>query len=174
MITLKPFDKKDFQQLLDWVESPRFLMQWSGTAFSYPLNQAQLSKHLEEADRENPKRLAFKAVDGENKMVGYIELNNIDQDNHKTAIVSRVLVSQQNRGNGAGEAMVKGVVRIGFEELHLHRLELRVFDFNKSAIACYEKAGFQKEGILRDYRKFENEYWNTVVMSMLESDWRAK
>lgn len=174
MITLKKFERTDFQQLLDWIESPRFLMQWSGTAFSYPLNQAQLAKHLEETKVENPKRLAFKAVNNEGKMDGYIELNNIDLDNHKTATVSRVLVNPHNRGKGTGEAMVRKVARIGFEELHLHRLELRVFDFNKGAIACYEKAGFHQEGVLRDYRKFENEYWNTIVMSMLESEWEGK
>lgn len=173
MITLKTFDEKDFQQLLDWMESTRFLMQWSGTAFSYPLNQAQLAKHLEETKGENPKRLIFKAVNSEGEMGGYVELNNIDLDNHKTATVSRVLVSPHYRGEGIGEAMVREVARIGFEDLHLHRIELRVFDFNKGAIACYEKAGFQKEGTLRDYRKFKNEYWNTIIMSMLEGDWQG-
>lgn len=170
---LKRFEKTDFQKLLEWIESPRFLMQWAGPAFSYPLDQNQLEKHFEASKAETPIRLAFKAVDSEDKMMGYIELNNIDR-NHETATVSRVLAGPHTRGKGTGEAMVRGITKIGFDELHLHRLDLRVFDFNKGAIACYEKAGFQKEGTLRDVRKFEGEYWSSIVMSMLESEWNLR
>jgi RimJ/RimL family protein N-acetyltransferase len=46
-----------------------------------------------------------------------------------------------------------------------------VFDFNLSVIACYEKAGFIKEGLLRDSRKNDDEYWNLWEMSILENEW---
>ena len=32
----------------------------------------------------------------------------------------------------------------------MHRVGLGVFDFNDSAIACYERAGFRREGVLRE------------------------
>jgi RimJ/RimL family protein N-acetyltransferase len=168
MIELRPFTKKDFQRLISWVESPRFLMQWAGPAFSYPLNEIQLEKHLEEAKGINPRREIFKVVECESgEVIGHIELNNIDWDNN-SATISRVLAAPAARGKGIGEAMVKEISRIGFEELHLHRLELKVFDFNERAIACYEKAGFVKEGVIRDARKFGEEYWNSCIMSLLD------
>lgn len=67
--------------------------------------------------------------------------------------------------------MMKAILKVAFEELNLHRVSLGVFDFNVSAIACYEKAGFTKEGLLRDSRKNGDEYWNLWEMSILENEW---
>jgi RimJ/RimL family protein N-acetyltransferase len=67
--------------------------------------------------------------------------------------------------------MIKEILKIAFDELQLHRVSLGVFDFNFSAIACYEKAGFIKEGLLRDSRKNGDEYWSLWEMSILENEW---
>jgi RimJ/RimL family protein N-acetyltransferase len=78
------------------------------------------------------------------------------------------------RGQGIGRLMIEEILKIAFRELKLHRVSLGVFDFNKSAIACYEKAGFVKEGLLRDSVRMGNEYWNLWEMSILESEWLGK
>ncbi len=49
--------------------------------------------------------------------------------------------------------MMKAVLHIAFDELKLHRVTLGVYDFNISAISCYEKIGFVKEGLLRESKK---------------------
>jgi RimJ/RimL family protein N-acetyltransferase len=64
-------------------------------------------------------------------------------------------------------------LRVGFDEVGLHRIELLVFDFNLAAIACYEHAGLVKEGRLRDVRRMGDSYWSVYQMSMLEDEWRA-
>ncbi|KAA0546734.1 GNAT family N-acetyltransferase [Bacillus sp. BGMRC 2118] len=86
-----------------------------------------------------------------------MELDNIHAY-HRSATISRVLVNPSYHGLGIGTSMVRALVEFGFGELQLHRIELRVFDFNTSAIACYKKVGFKTEGHFRDYRRFENEY----------------
>lgn len=67
--------------------------------------------------------------------------------------------------------MMKEILKVVFDELKLHRVSLGVFDFNLSAIACYEKTGFIKEGLLRDSIKNDDEYWNLWEMSILENEW---
>jgi len=54
----------------------------------------------------------------------------------------------------------------------LHRIDLVVFDFNQAAIACYEKAGFVREGHIREARRMGDGYWSLYLMSMLEDEWR--
>jgi RimJ/RimL family protein N-acetyltransferase len=68
--------------------------------------------------------------------------------------------------------MMQEILRFGFENLSLHRIDLLVFDFNTTAIHCYERVGFKKEGMLREARKVEDKYWNVCLMSMLEDEWR--
>ena len=67
--------------------------------------------------------------------------------------------------------MVKELVKIGFEQLHLHRISLGVYDKNKAAIKCYQNCGFRTDGVLRDIQKYKDGYWSLMEMSILEHEW---
>lgn len=168
MVELKIFEKADFQQLIDWVDSPEFLLQWGGPAFEFPLTEKQLEKYIENADA-----LVFKVVESDTgAAIGHISLGRIDRKN-KAARVGKVLVGDMKvRVKGIGQQMLNEILKIAFDELHLHRVSLGVFDFNSRAIACYEKAGFIKEGLLRDFSKIGDEYWSLWEMSILEDEFR--
>ena len=168
-VKLKPFTKTDIEQLIAWTTSAEFLLQWAGPALHYPLDQVQLLQHLAEVEQADLEHLIFKAVNSETgETVGHGELMGIDRSN-LSAKIARILVGPPElRGHGIGERIVRELLRIAFEVLSLHRVTLNVFDFNKSAIRCYEKVGFQQEGILREARKHGNKYWNVCIMSILE------
>ena len=89
---------------------------------------------------ESANTLAFKVIDEESgKVIGHISLGRIDNIN-KSARIGKVLVGDtEMRGRSIGKHMMKAVLHIAFEELKLHRVTLGVFDFNTSAISCYEK-----------------------------------
>ncbi len=59
-----------------------------------------------------------------------------------------------------------------FEQLKLHRLELDVFSFNPRAEKAYLKAGFKREGILRDALWDGEKYADDILMAILEDDWK--
>jgi RimJ/RimL family protein N-acetyltransferase len=62
----------------------------------------------------------------------------------------------------------------GFNNLNLHRIELGVFDFNPRAIHVYEKLGFKREGVLRDYLFSDGAYHDQILMSILDHEYREK
>ena len=172
MIKLRYFEPADFKQLIDWVETPEFMLQWAGPSFVFPLTEFQLQEYLKDANQEHSAAFIYSAVDKETgKLIGHISLTRIDRNN-RSARIGRVLVGDQNvRGQGVGRQMMTEVLKVAFDELNLHRVSLGVFDFNKSAISCYEKVGFQKEGLLRDYQKMDEEFWSLWEMSILENEW---
>ena len=174
MITLRPFDRSDFARLIGWVASPAFLLQWAGPLFTYPLDTAQLERYLAESQQDQPTRMIFTAVEAETGgAVGHIELGKIDSRN-RSASLARVLIGDPSRrSKGSGVEMVLRALEIGFDRLGLHRIDLVVFDFNMGAIACYERAGFVIEGRLREARRFGEDYWTLLQMSILEQEWRA-
>lgn len=174
LIRLEPFTRADFQRLIHWVTDEEFMVLWSGVFFTFPVDERQLEASLAGTFGDHPVRKTYKAVMNiDNQVVGHIELNNIDYRN-KAAMLSKVLVGEPKlRGKGVGEAMVNQLMRIAFEDLKLHRVDLRVFDFNHSAVNCYLRCGFQKEGLIRDFRKVGDQYWNSYIMSILEDEWRA-
>ena len=69
--------------------------------------------------------------------------------------------------------MIKEILRVAFEELNLHRVNLVVLETNKSAIECYKKVGFVEEGRMRDARKKDDKYYSLIEMSILEDEYYA-
>ena len=76
-------------------------------------------------------------------------------------------------GKGYGEDAMRILMRLAFEKLRLNRLSLRVFDFNHRAIACYEKCGFKREGVLREDHFAEGRFHDVIVMAILRSEYDA-
>jgi len=170
MVELEAFGRGDFDRLIGWVGSAEELMLWAGPIFHWPLDRSQLERYLAAAVGAEPSRRIYRAVDA-GEVVGHVELNAIERT-HRTTTLSRVLVRPGLRGRGTGTAMVRQVLSVAFDEMHLHRVDLFVFDFNASAIACYEGLGFRREGRLRDYRRLGDRYLSSLLMSMLEDEWR--
>ena len=171
-IALQAFGRDDFERLVNWSSTPEFLLQWAGPIFQFPLDTPQLERYLAPAAEIPPVRQIFKAV-VEGEVVGHIELDAIDRRN-RSARMSRVLIAHGLRGRGAGRVMVQALLELGFGELGLHRIDLVVFDFNLPAIACYEKAGFVREGRIREARRMGDGYWSLYLMSMLQDEWRNR
>ncbi|MEJ7693333.1 GNAT family protein [Daejeonella sp.] len=174
MIKLEYFTSADFDTLLDWVWDKELLVQWAGTQFRYPLTKNKLDWYIEEANNfDNSSTFVYKAVYTESgRTVGHISLTSINRKN-RSARITRVLVGNSDRGKGIAEQMVKALMKIGFNQLNLHRMSLGVYDNNTSAIKCYKKCGFQVDGLLRDIQKHNNSYLTLMEMSILENEWVA-
>jgi ribosomal-protein-alanine N-acetyltransferase len=74
---------------------------------------------------------------------------------------------------GLGTEITQLVLRYSFEELELHRVDLRVLQYNKRAIKCYEKCGFIQEGIEREGALIEGKYETDVFMSILDREFHS-
>ena len=177
-IRLTPFEKRHFDSLIAWVPSARELLEWGGPLFTHPLDLNQLERHWRRQSRGTERRLYTVLEDGPQPQgdrelpIGHVELCDIHPIN-RSARLCRVLVGpREHRGRGWGTAIVRAALAVAFDELRLHRVSLGVFDFNTPAIRCYERAGFRREGLLRDARRFETEYWSLMAMSLLEDEWR--
>jgi RimJ/RimL family protein N-acetyltransferase len=166
MIRFEKFEKEDFSRLISWIPTEELMIQFSGPIFSFPITFEQLDKYV-----NCDTRLVYKVVNSTtNEVVGHAELNNIDKKN-KSARICRILIGDNsNRNKGLGKAIINELVRIGFEEFELHRLDLAVFDFNHQGIRCYQACGFEIEGKLRETTRFGNEYWSIYNMSKLNDE----
>jgi len=176
-ITLRPFARTDFARLIGWVDDagPDFLIQWAGTKFAFPLDEAQLEGHLAEAEGPEATRFIFAAVDdATGHVVGHVELGRLDRDN-RSATVSRLLVGDSSaRGKGTGAQIVRVLLDKAFGELDLHRVDLYVLDLNLAAIRLYEGLGFKTEGHFVEARRAGGKYWNVYYMAMLKEQWLGR
>ena len=171
MVKLRKFEEADIPRLIGGIQDERFLQQWSGHQYQYPLDSTQLLKSLERTIGGKPSHFMFTAFrQDDGTAVGHIELMNIDYEN-ESACLGRALICQaEDRGKGMGTAMVAEALNYGFNVLGLMEINIGVFDFNKPAIACYRKLGFTEYEFREHARQFENESWNLVMMKLFNHE----
>jgi RimJ/RimL family protein N-acetyltransferase len=176
VIELIPFTEADVDPLLGWIRSLEELLFWTASSFGFPLNREHITQHMRDCAARGD-RLIFKAVDSASgEAVGYVELGALDARN-RSARIGRVLIAPQARGRGLGVEMMRAALAHAFDVLRVHRAELGVFDVNPRALACYERAGFRREGMRRESFAVPEElgggYWSEITMSVLASEWAA-
>ena len=174
MIRLEQFTDRDFPRLIQWVVSPELLVQWAGPRlFSWPLDLSQLRRYLADSLAEPPSCLIFKALDEQDRVVGHLELGAID-NNSRSATLCRVMIAPEARGQGICYPMVQSALTLAFGPLDFRRIDLRVYTFNDPAVRCYERAGFVREGVLREAVKVGDAYWDTVLMAVMRDEWEQR
>lgn len=100
--------------------------------------------------------------------LGSVYIRDIDRQHHK-AEYGIFIGEADARGRGIGTAAARLMLRYCFEEEGLHRVYLRALAENQQAIRSYEKAGFTREGLLRDDVCIDGKYRNIVWMSALNN-----
>ncbi len=124
-------------------------------------------KSLEEKDR-----YFFLIIAPDGRIIGESVINEIDWD-LRCANFRIGLFHTTERGKGIGTWATEVTRDFAFEELKLHRLELDVYSFNPRAEKAYLKAGFKREGVLRDAVMDGNQYADDILMAILEDEWKA-
>lgn len=136
MIILEPFTTNDIPLMLNWNFLEDELVQFGGTAFTYPLTEQQIVNFMKTKDA-----MYFKAIDPENNVV--IGAGQIVLMDNNTAKLARIVVGdKESRGKGYGKRMMMSFVQYARKELLRENVMLNVFDWNEGAIKCYEKIGF--------------------------------
>ena len=122
-------------------------------------------KSIEETDRYH-----FLFISPDNRIIGETVINEIDNQT-KSANFRIGIFQSSEQEKGIGTWALETTRDFAFETLKLHRLSLDVFSFNTRAEKCYLKAGFKREGVLRDAILNGNEYADDILMSILENEW---
>ena len=101
--------------------------------------------------------------------LGSVYIRDIDRQ-HRKAEYGIFIGEKSARGRGVGTAAARLMLDYCFYEEKLHRIYLRVFSSNEQAIRSYEKAGFIKEGLLREDVCIDGQYRDIIWMAALNPD----
>ena len=165
MIRLDTFTESDFSRLISWISSREMLMQFGGPLFIYPLTTHQLTIYCTEQNR-----FPFKVIDDSlNKVIGHAE---IFLPEKQKAVFCRLLIGDSaERNKGYGSQLVQKLLGICFVEMDIQEINLNVYDWNKNAIRCYEKTGFQiNEGKTRK-TVINDQEWTALNMIISKPQW---
>ncbi len=161
-----PFGENDIDELITWFPTAADVVQWAGPRLRAPLDLKQLLPFL---IQEPGGWQAWTVRGGTGHIAGHFQL--LFDPVCRQATLGRVAIAPAQRGRGLAAPMVELALQCAFAEPAIHRVELRVFDFNKAAIATYAGLRFQHEGLCREAVPVGDVFWNVAIMGLLRRDW---
>jgi len=133
---LKVYTCSDFKKLQSWVTDCEILLQFSGTDFSYPLQEQQFSKYQE----IHPDRTFYLGYLPDNTAFAFGEI--IPQEDNVPRL-GRILIGKSElRGKGLGRYFVRLLLEQCRSLYNCEYAELFVWSENFTAIKCYQSVGF--------------------------------
>lgn len=78
------------------------------------------------------------------------------------------------RGKGYGTEAADAVLKLGFEELGMHRIEARLDALNIASAALCERLGMRLEARLVDKWHYKDQWATELVYAILAEEWRAR
>jgi RimJ/RimL family protein N-acetyltransferase len=77
-------------------------------------------------------------------------------------------------GKGLVVEAAKLIIKYGFNELNLHKINARVYNPNKRSLRAAEKLGFKNVGILKNNLYIDGEYVDEHWFSIFQKDWKEQ
>jgi RimJ/RimL family protein N-acetyltransferase len=169
-VRLEPLQLSHFESLLPYSLKEPELWIYSLT----PGNGAKnLNAYITEAIQQtsNGTTYAFAVVDKEsNIIVGSTRFYDI-QPHHQTTQIGYTWYGKEFQGTGINKNCKLLMLDFAFGQLNVKRVEFRADANNKRSIAAMNSIGCTKEGVLRSNCSSPSGRRDSIVLSILQSEW---
>jgi aminoglycoside 6'-N-acetyltransferase len=112
------------------------------------------------------------AIEVEGEVGGMIQFSEETTPDYRHAGID-LFVGAAWQGRGIGPEAIRLVARHLFEERGHHRLIIDPAVDNERAVRAYEKVGFRRVGVLREYERHEGAWRDGLLMELLRDELTA-
>ena len=170
MYKLRELERADMSTINKWRNDPELIASL-GAPFRFinsDVDNGWYENYLR--SRGGAVRCAIVDDANESKILGLISLTSVDNVN-RSAEMHMMIGQAQNRGKGLGFFAVESILKHGFMDMNLNRIEMGVLETNIPAQRLYEKAGFVREGVKRSSNFKNGRYVSTIIMGLLRDEY---
>ena len=170
-LLLRPYREDDIDVLHDIQSHPEVVryLYWE------PRTREQVEKVIRESsdqiDGEGGGLTLAIQPRGSDSMVGDVVLM-YHSEVHRQGEIGYVL-HPDHQGHGYATEAAREMLRLGFEQLGLHRIAGRLEARNSASAAVLERLGMQLEGHLRENEWVKGEWQSELVYAMLATEWAS-
>jgi aminoglycoside 6'-N-acetyltransferase len=159
-VLLRPGRPEDADRLFQIRNEPEVARWWGN---------ADIEEEIGEEFIETDEGFVIEA-DGE--VLGAIQYHEENEPMYRHAGIDLFLTTSR-RGQGLGTEAVRLLARYLFEERGHYRLTIDPAADNAAAVRAYEKVGFRRVGIMRNYERGPDGVWRDgLLMDMLKEEFR--
>jgi len=171
-LMLRPFRRRDVASLHDAViASLEDLQPWLPWIEDYDRGASQ--RFIRESVSAWAEGRAFdftiRTIDDLDRHIGNVSIWAVSNQNSIGEV--GYWIRSDETGTGYGTEATTRAAQIGFEEMGLHKVQLRIAVGNTRSERIARRLDFVQEGTLRDEVKIGNRWLDHTVWSMLENEW---
>jgi RimJ/RimL family protein N-acetyltransferase len=160
-VDLRPVVDEDLDQIHAWRNDPDVTRHLSRTS----MTRRQVQDWFDSLRSSTGDR-AY-AIVAHGALIGYALITDVDPLNKKCE-AGIILGDRKHRGCGIGPLVARELVFIAFTQLGMHGVLAVASERNPASNRCFERAGFQQEGRLRHANLRDGEYFDLVLLSILD------
>ena len=165
-VLLRPPREEDFEA--------RFRLGTDAEIFRmYGGNQSDVRPMTEEAAKRWVRRLVnhdYAWIIEAGTLIGEIRLDRVDLRDRRASLAIGIEDTTQ-LGKGLGSEAIDLALGYAFNVLKLHRVSVRVVEYNSRAIRAYQKCGFVIEGRERESAFIDGIWHDDVMMAILDHEY---
>lgn len=173
----RTFQEEDARSLTELVSNNKYF--WSIYEPIHPAEyytiDTQYKKILESLHLMRSKREFSFGIykKGTKLLIGHISLYSIKRLPFSSAFVG-YSVDERYVGKGIASEALELVIQFAFREVDIHRIEAYVSPKNLPSVRVLEKAGFQREGLLRKLLYINGTWEDHYMYAFLQEDYSKK
>jgi RimJ/RimL family protein N-acetyltransferase len=138
----------------------------------YPTSDSRGKERIEQLYHDGKHIIFGVATNEDNRLIGLVGLKDINYVNQSAEFY--VIIDGSMHGKGYGTEATKLMLRYGFMELNLNRIQTQDMEENIGGWRADEKAGFTYEGTLREDILRFGKYNDVRVYSILRREYFEK
>lgn len=166
-VELRTIEQTDLEFLQKRINDPRV---WRGLGMNTPINAKQEEDYFEDVVCGDDGVNLLITASGDT--VGSIGLTGVTDGSDRAEV--GYWVAPDHHRMGYGSDATARLVEYGFQQLGLHRIEARAFEFNDASKGLLESVGFREEGVHRDAEFVDGGYQDVHWYGLLEDEWRNR
>ena len=170
-VRLAALSQDDAPRMSRWYEDAGYL-RLQETNRAVPKSVAQIEAELEQFDGSADTIVFGIRTRADNVLIGTLGFYEIEWSN-QIGWLGMGIGDRDAWGKGYGTEALRLGLQYAFDELNLHRLTLTVIAYNERAIALYEKAGFRREGVFREFGQRDGKRYDMYLYGLLRPEWEA-
>ena len=164
-IRLRSLEIEDLEFLYN-IENDESFWELSGTLF--PFSKDILLQYIRNAKQDiyQARQYRFVISSEENKIsLGLIDLFDFSAQHSRAGV--GIILHPDHQNKGFGSEALSLLITYCKNELGLHQLYANVLENNTVSLGLFEKHGFQKVGIKKDWIYYHNSFKNEIILQLI-------
>ncbi len=142
---------------------------WEVSNTITPFSKYILNQYIENSHRDiyDVKQLRLVICKNENKaVIGFIDLFDFDPK-HSRVGVGIVIFSEEEKRKGFASEALQQTCNYAFSHLNVHQVFADITEENKGSVNLFEKVGFKRNGIKKDWIFSEGNYKDEYLYQLI-------